>query len=119
LSGRDGEKPNKALTGLKRPPFCMTTNKSLSELTAGSTGGSPKCPVFYAAVAHCANASFTCCTLRTTPPPLAGVRSHRELHPQSFAAARRMVDRGIYNLIDSVEQASDVLRVRGALNRTC
>lgn len=70
---------NKALTGLKKPPFCMTTNTCLDELTACNTRGTPKCPLFSAAPTHCVNASFTCGTLRAAPPPLAGVRSHREL----------------------------------------
>lgn len=54
----------------------------------------------------------TCCTLRTTPPPLAGVGGHREFDPQCLAAARRMVDRGVYYFIDGVEQAGDILQNR-------
>lgn len=70
---------NKALTGLKKPPFCMTTNTSLDELTARNTRGTPKCPLFSAAPTHRVKASITCGTLRAAPPPLAGVGSHGEL----------------------------------------
>lgn len=35
---------NKALTGLKQTPFCMTTNTSLGELTAGNLREDPKMP---------------------------------------------------------------------------
>lgn len=35
---------NKALTGLKQTPFCMTTNTSLGELTAGNLRGDQKMP---------------------------------------------------------------------------
>lgn len=101
---------NKALTGLKQPPFCMTTNTSLGELTAGNTRGTPKCPLFSTAPTHCVNASFTCRALRATPPPLAGVGSHGELDPQCLAAAGRMVDGGVHDLIDGVEQAGDILQ---------
>lgn len=104
-----GTARNKALTGLKRAPFCATTNTSPSELTAGNTGGSSECPLFSDAAAHRVEASFTCRTRRTTPPPLAGVRSHRELDPKRLAAARGMVDGGVNNLIDGVKQAGDVL----------
>ena len=57
------------------------------------------------------NASFTCRTLCAAPPPLAGVGSHRELDPQRLAAAGRVVDGGIHDFIDGVEQAGDVLQV--------
>lgn len=39
---------NKAVTGLKQAPFCMTTNTSLGVLTAGILRGgvgTPKCPL--------------------------------------------------------------------------
>lgn len=108
-----GTARNKALTGLKRPPFCATTNTSLSELTAGGTEGSSECPLFSAAAAHSVNVSFTCRTLRTTPPLLAGVRRHGQLDPQRLTAAGRMVDGGVDDLVDGVEQAGDVLQRRG------
>lgn len=102
---------NKALTGLKQTPFCMTTNTSLGELTAcNSRGGPQNAPSSPSAPTHHVNASFTCRTLRTAPPPLAGVRSNRELDPQCLAAAGRMVDGGIHHLIDGVEQAGDILQ---------
>lgn len=113
---------NKALTGLKQLPYCMTTNTSLAELTAGNIRGTPKCPLFSAAPSHFVNASFTCHTLRTIPPPLAGVRSQRELDPQCLAAAGRMVDRGIHDFVDGVEQAGDILQDRGygnVFNEVC
>lgn len=65
------------------------------------------------APAHQVNASFTCRTLRTAPPLLAGVRSNRELDPQCLAAAGRMVDGCIHDLIDGVEQAGDILQDMG------
>lgn len=65
---------------------------------------------------HFVNVSFTCRTLRTTPPPLAGVRGHRELDPQCLAAAGWMVDGGVHDLVDGVEQARDVLQDRGYRN---
>lgn len=110
---------NKALTGLKQPPLCMTTNASLAELTAGNIRGTPKCPLFSITPSHCVNATFTCCTLRTTPPPLAGVGSHGELDPQCLAATRRMVDRRVHDLIDGVQKAGDILQdrcCRGVIN---
>lgn len=56
------------------------------------------------------NARFTCRSLRAAPPPLARVRSHGELDPQRLAAAGRMVDGGVHNLVNGVEQAGDILR---------
>lgn len=104
---------NKALTGLKQLPYCMTTNTSLAEQTAGNIRGSPKCPVFSTAPSHFPNAIFTCHALRATPPPLAGVGSQRELDPQGLAAAGRMVDRGVHDLVDGMKQAGDVLQDKG------
>lgn len=62
---------------------------------------------------HCVDASFTCCTLRAAPPLLAGIRGHRQLDPQSLAAAGGMVDRGINHLINGVEQTGDILQNKG------
>lgn len=58
---------------------------------------------------HRAGASFTCRALRAAPPPLAGVGSHRELDPQRLAAAGGVVDGGVHDLVDGVEQAGDIL----------
>jgi hypothetical protein len=42
--------------------------------------------------------------------PLAGrLRADRQLHTEGLAAARRVVDRGINDLVDSVHQAGHVL----------
>lgn len=45
---------NKALTGPKQTPFCVTTNTYLGELTAGNSkrGGPPKCPLVFTPRPH-------------------------------------------------------------------
>ena len=104
---------NKALTGLKQTPFCVTTNTYLGELTAGnSKGGDPRNALSSSPrnPTHRADASFTCRALRAAPPPLAGVGSHRELDPQRLAAAGGVVDGGVHDLVDGVEQAGDILQ---------
>lgn len=108
---------NKAVTGLKQKPFCMTTSTSLGELTAGNTRGRRNARLHPPHHHHPrAGASFTCATLRTTPPPLAGVGSHRQLDPQRLAAAGGMVDGGVDDLVDGVKEAGDVLQERGDVN---
>lgn len=63
--------------------------------------------------AHSANASLTCCTLCVAPPALARIRGDRELDPQRLAAAGRVIDGGIHNLINGVEQAGYILQDMG------
>lgn len=91
----------------------MTTNTSLGVLTVGNLRGDPKMPSSLSTATHCVDASVTCCTLRVAPPPLAGIRGHRQLDPQSLAAAGRMVDRGINHLVNGVEQTGDILQNKG------
>lgn len=70
---------NKALTGPKQAPFCMTTNTSLGVLTAGilrGVGGPRNALSSPPPLPYCIDASFTCRTLSATPPPLARVGSH-------------------------------------------
>lgn len=93
---------NKALTGLKQTPFCMTTNTSLGEMTAGNLRRDQKMPSLASNPTNCVNASFTCRTLCAAPPTLAGIRSHREFDPQRLAAAGRVVDGGVHHLIYGV-----------------
>lgn len=106
---------NKALTGLQQTPFCMTTNTSLGVLTVGNLrgGGSQNALFSLSTATHCVDASVTCCTLRAAPPPLAGIRGHRQLDPQSLAAAGGMVDRGVNHLVNGVEQTGDILQNKG------
>lgn len=93
---------NKALTGLKQTPFCMTTNTSLGELTAGNLRRDQKMPSLASNPTSCVNVSITCRTLRAAFPTLAGIRRHGEFDPQRLAAARRMVDGGVHHLIYGV-----------------
>lgn len=73
-------------------------------------GGPQNALLSLSTATHCAYASFTCCTLRAVSPPLVGIWGHRQLDPQSLAAAWRMVDRGINYLINGVEQTGDILQ---------
>lgn len=76
--------------------------------------GGPQNALFSLSTAtHCVDASVTCCTLRAAPPPLAGIRGHRQLDPQSLAAAGGMVDRGVNHLVNGVEQTGDILQNKG------
>lgn len=59
------------------------------------------------------NRSLTCRPLRAALPPLAAVRSHRQLDSQRLAAAGGVVDGGVHHFVDGVEQAGDVLQARG------
>lgn len=68
---------NKALTSLKQMPFCMTTNTYLGEKTAGNLREDPKMPSPFSSHTPNTQCSFTCRTLRATPPLLARIRSNR------------------------------------------
>lgn len=113
---------NKALTGLS---CCLSAGTqtclwlSWQQATQEGPPKTPPPPTLLFTSTHSVNASFTCCTLGTTSPPLAAIRGHGQLDTQSLTAAGRMVDWGVHNLIDGVKQTGDVLHInsgRGYVN---